>query len=120
MIQERQAGIDIMEINLSLIITLIIGAVGTLLWYLITRQIDSMEKATLERKKELDEYKAEQKRDFEQYRKEEDEKHRELWKEMREFKMNYLDRFEKVNTNINSSRETILDMIHQIDKKIKT
>ncbi len=42
-----------------------------------------------------------------------------IWLEIKEFKENYLDRFEKVNTNINASREAILEMFHQLDKRIK-
>lgn len=94
------------EINLG--ITLLIGGVGTLLWYLITKQISRMEDDIKERKSELVLFEKVIKKDFEK-----------VWVEMKDFKENYLDRFDKVNTNINASREALLEMMHKIELKIK-
>lgn len=94
------------ELNLG--ITIMIGAVGTLLWYLITKQISTIEANILERKTEIHEMSKEVKEDFKL-----------VWSEIKEFKENYLDRFDKVNTNINASTKMLSDMIHELDKKIK-
>jgi len=39
--------------------------------------------------------------------------------DMDEFKDNYLDRFEKVNKNINSSKEQILEKFHTLEMSLK-
>lgn len=39
--------------------------------------------------------------------------------EMTEFKENYLDRFEKVNKNINSSKEQIIEKFHALELSLK-
>ena len=90
------------------LITSGIGLIGFLFWSYSNLQSNQIKKDIQDAKNEIEKFSVETKKEMDM-----------LWKEINEFKLNYLDRFEKVNKNINASRESILEMIHQMDKKIK-